>query len=312
MKQVAKMIEPDAERQNDDEVDHAKIGIGKGEGMDGCACTHLVMCPPEHLSTEIKNNVLMKGKPIDLKRAMRQYHRAKTIIEALGVHVDEITPAPGCQDQTFVANVAVAVEPYIILSNFKAPGRSGEIAPARSFFRKLGYETIQPPYHFEGEAELKRLRDDLYFGGYGQFSDRKALEWIADTCEVEIIPIHETDATLYHLDCSVLPVDEQNVLVTVDAIDKPSLHAIEAIANVIPTPPAPGHNTTAITTCVLIPEKNICLSGAFNAERTDYVKAMEWLNDTFDKFGYTCVFLDMDEVSKSGADLSCGVMHLTF
>jgi hypothetical protein len=44
----------------------------------------------------------------------------------------------------------------------------------------------------------------------------------------------------------------------------------------------------------------------------EYREAMEWMNKTFDKFGYTCVFLDTDEADKSGADLSCMVMHLDF
>lgn len=306
---MTKIADPDQASEQPLEVPRS---IRSDSREDEAETTHLVMCPPEHLSTDIKNNVLMKGKKINIERAMRQYRRAKTVVEALGIEVEEITPAPGCQDQTFVANIAVAIEPFVVLSNFKAPGRDCEIPPARSFFRKLGYNMIQPPYSFEGEAELKPIREGLYFGGYGQFTDLRALNWIADECEVEIIPIHETDDTLYHLDCCLLVVDEQNALVTTDAISKESLKAIEHVVNVIPTPPAPGQNTTAITTCVLIPEKNICLSGAFNAERTDYVRAMEWLNATFDKFGYTCIFLDIDEAAKSGADLSCQVMHLTF
>lgn len=312
MAEKLKLIEPTADRQNDDEAEHSKLGVGAGENIDRAYQeTRLVMCPPEHLSLRISNNVWMNSdKKVDVKRAMKQYRRIKNVIEALGSEVLEITPTPEAQDQVYCSNVAVAVEPYVILANYKAAGRSMEVAPARSFFRKHGYDTIQPPYHFEGEAELKRVRDDLYFGGWGQFTDIKALEWIADTCEVEIIPLKEINPKLYHLDCSILVVDEQNVIVTKEGIDDQSFKAVEKIANVIVTPPDIA--ITGCTNAVLLRHKNIALSGTFNPELKEYVKAMEWMNSTFDKFGYTVIFLDCDEFDLSGADLSCTVMHLPF
>jgi N-dimethylarginine dimethylaminohydrolase len=306
-----KLIEPDPERTQDAKEEHSKKGIGRGENLEDAHCPdRFVMCPPEFLSTRIKNNVWMKAGKINKERAMSQYRRIKNVVEALGTDVLEITPVPAAQDQVFCANVAVSIEPYVVLANYKAAGRDVEVAPARSFFRKHGYETIQPPYDFEGEAELKRIREDLYFGGYGQFTDMKALEWIADTCEIEIIPIKETNDKLYHLDCSILMVDEQNAIVVKEGIDAASFKAIESIVNVIVAPSDIA--VTGCTNAVLIRNKNICLSGTFQPEWKEYAKAMEWMNATFDQFGYTCVFLDVDEFEPSGADLSCCIMHLTF
>ena len=306
-----RIIEPTPSRNDDEAQEHSKLGVGRDENIDRAGQPpRLVMCPPEHLSTRVKNNIWMKAGKIDKVRAMTQYNRIINVLEALGSEVLEIHPVPGAQDQCFCSNVAVAVEPYVILANYKAAGREMEVAPARSFFRKHGYDTIQPPYHFEGEAELKRIREDLYFGGYGQFTDIKALEWIADTCEIEIIPLKEINPKLYHLDCSILVVDEQNVIVTKEGIDDQSLKAVEKIANVIVTPPDVA--ITGCTNAVLLRHKNIALSGTFNPEFKEYVKAMEWMNSTFDKFGYTVLFMDCDEFDANGADLSCCCMHLPF
>lgn len=270
----------------------------------------LVMCPPQYLSTRIKNNVWMNGEPVDVKRAMKQYRRIRNVLNALGVKVLEIPSVKGLQDQTYVANIGIAIEPYIILANYKAPGREGEVAPAKKFFEGLGYETIQPPYDFEGEADLKKILPGVYFGGYGKFTDPKALDWIQERTGAHIVRLKETSDQLYHLDCSLFVVDSSNVLVTKAGLDKKARAALELYANVIETPADIA--TTGITNGVKIPHKRIYLSGTFQPETPGYRKAMEWLLETFDKFGYTVVLLDTDEADKSGADLSCMVMHLDF
>jgi N-dimethylarginine dimethylaminohydrolase len=270
----------------------------------------VVMCPPRYLSTRIKNNVWMSGEKIDTERACRQYERLKNVVEALGVTVLEIPPRKDCQDQTYVANIGIAIEPYIVLANYKAPGRACEVQPARAFFEELGYECIQPPYHFEGEADLKKWRDGVYFGGHGQFTDRRALDWIADRCKVDIIPLHEVNPKVYHLDCSVLVVDEDNLIVSKAGLDAESFGRLKKLAEVVEPPPEIF--TTGITNAYLVREKEICLSGTFNPEMPDYRKAMQWMNCTFDRFGFTVLFMDVDEFDKSGADLSCCIMHLDF
>ena len=42
------------------------------EHMDS---VRFVMCPPQYLSTRIKNNVWMSGEPVDVQRAMPRWPR---------------------------------------------------------------------------------------------------------------------------------------------------------------------------------------------------------------------------------------------
>ena len=272
-----------------------------------------VMCKPKFLSTKVPNNVFMEGKnhePADVPRACNQWDRTAHIMEAFGVELFEIPATKGCQDQTYVANIGIALEPYIVLAKYKAPGRSCEVPPAKAFFEKLGYQCIQPPNYFEGEADLKKWKDGIYFGGWGLFSMPAAFKWISEQTGVKVLPLHEIDPKTYHLDCSLLVVDEENFLVTKSGLDSESIKTLQKCGRVTFTPPDIA--TTGITNGVLIPEKKIYLSGTFNPEQKDYVKAMEWLLTTMDKFGYTVVLCDVDAYNVSGADLSCTVMHLDF
>lgn len=274
--------------------------------------TRLVMCAPKYLSTRIPNNVFMRGEKVNVARAMKQYGRIVRLLRALDVEVLEIPPVEGCQDQTYVANIAVTIPKArkIVLANYKAPGRACEEAPARRFFTALGYDVIRPPAKFEGEADFKLWRENIYFGGWGKFTDRKALDWIAEQTGCQVIPIHETSDELYHLDCSLFIVDEQNFLVNREGMDKASLRTLESVANIIPVPPE--IYATGATNCVRVPGKDILLSGMFFPEEKQYQRSMEWMAETFDRFGKTVCYMDIDEPDKSGADISCMVMHLDF
>ncbi len=226
------------------------------------------------------------------------------------MEVLEIPPVKGCQDQTFVANVAVSIEPYIILANYKAAGRACEVAPAKTFFEKQGYKCIQPPFDFEGSADCKKLKEGLYFGGIGQFSSPRAFKWIEEQTGVKIALVREINPRAYHADCCLFVIDEENVIVNRSGLSGESIKTIEKYANVIEQPK--GLDTTGITNAIKIPRKNIILSGTFNPEQTDYRKSMEWIFVTMDKFGIAVVLVDTDAVDPSGADASCCVLNLDF
>ena len=269
-----------------------------------------VMCPPEYLSTRVANNTFMKGEKINIERALKQYGRVKHIMEALGVKILEVPPQPECQDAYYTANLFIAIEPYIILANYKAPGRSCEVPPGRRFFEGLGYQCIQPPTYFEGEADLKHWKDNIYIGGFGQFSDNRAFDWIEKKTGCQIIRVREVDPKLFHLDCSLTVIDPEHMIVNRGGIDAESFKKLESIANIIEPPK--GLSVTGVTNGVYIRDKRIYMSGTLQPESKDYRRAIEWLNDTMANFGYSCIFVDIDEADKSGADLSCCTAHLPF
>jgi N-dimethylarginine dimethylaminohydrolase len=269
-----------------------------------------VMCRPVYLSTAIPNNVFMEKEPEkpDVPRALNQFDRSVHLFESLGVEVLEIPPQKGAQDQLFTANVGTEINGVIVLANFSAPGRAVEIPPAQKFFQQLGYKCVQPPMAQEGEADLKKWKQGYYFGGWGLFSKKESCDWIMKQLGVTVIPVQEVNPKSFHLDCCLLVVDQENFMVTRKGLSPDSIKTLQKLGNVTFTPE--GIETTGCTNGVLIPEKRIYVSGAFNPEQPDYRKAAEWLLETMDKFGYTTVFTDCDSYNASGADLSCSVMHL--
>jgi len=308
------------ERIPDSKLQIPETGKSATRNPQSTIAERFVMCPPTYLSTRIPNNVFMERggdqfhggtKEIDRGRAMTQYARIVRLLKALDVSVLEIPPVPEAQDQTYTANVAVALEPYIVLANYKAPGRDVEEEPARQFFESLGYEVIQPPSKFEGEADFKKWKTGTYFGGFGKFTDAETLDWIEEQTGVEVIPIREVSDELYHLDCSLFVIDEENFLVNRAGMDGASFKQLDKLGNIVEVPKE--LNATGITNAVKAPgNKKILISGMFHPEDKKYQRSMEWINETFDKFEYTVLFVDIDEPDKSGADVSCMVMKLDF
>jgi N-dimethylarginine dimethylaminohydrolase len=251
-----------------------------------------------------------RGEPVDVQAAMRQYNRVKTMIESLGTEVLEIPPDPNCQDQSYTANIGVSFQPMdVIVSRFSAAGRPPEEAPAIEFFQKLGCRVQQSPHWFEGEADLKWIRDNLYFGGSGMFSDRYTYEWMMDNYDVQIIPLRIIDPGLYHLDCSIFVLDGENIICTPEALDPVSVKELQQYVNPIFT--KPEHAKAGITNVLKVPHQPVVLweEEPFD-KHEDTKRVMEWYEEVLDQFGLVLVTMSIDKFAASGADLSCMVMHL--
>jgi N-dimethylarginine dimethylaminohydrolase len=208
------------------------------------------------------------------------------------------------QDQVFVANLGCYL-PHnkgnvIVLSNFKSEPRIGEDRIGRQFFESMKYTVIQPPTTFEGEADLKYLRDNIYIGGYGIRTDRKSLDWISDVTGAVIIPVKMKDTRLYHFDCLLLPISFGKALVATSEIEKEDLKNIENVVEVISVPKEYVHS--AWTNSLVVGNKVFFYSPARNFFE-DFCRQSLNLEP---------VFIDLSEFEKSGAGLSCMVMHLNY
>lgn len=276
----------------------------------------IAMCPPKYMSSGIKNNKWMEDYPddeieVNTDTAMKQFFDLYTAISQ-HAFVWLIPPVEGLQDQVYVANVA-CVLPHIdktaILANFKAEGRPGEEDQAKKLLDDLGYDTIQCPYHFEGEAELKWLHDDIYIGGWGQRTSKSALTWMEQKFDMRIIPLKETDPYLYHLDCSIFPLDQENTLVSIDTVDRETIELIERVTNIIPVNKRFAYDSM----CNMLRVGGVLFcSGAVN-KNPEIIDGMNrQVIQICRKFGLQPVFIDLSEFAKSGAALSCCCMHLTY
>jgi len=271
------------------------------------------MCPPTYLSTDIANNIWMKelGKDrvINKDLAMKQWFDLYTILSQNGL-VYLLPPKKGLQDQVYIAN-AGAWLPHcktMIYSNFQAEGRSGEELELQNFLdNKLINNARQNPYKFEGEPECKFIRDNLYCGGYGIRTEKKALDWIEREFDADIIKLKETNPYLYHLDTSIFPLDEDNVLVYTNNFTRSENRELEKNFNVIPVTEVDAYE--GITNSIRA--KEMILNASSNI-RPETFKKNEHLKEICNKFGLVPIFINLSEFEKSGALLSCCVLHLNY
>ena len=278
---------------------------------------NIVMCPPTYMSSDIKNNAWMEEYPgdeagVNVDVAMKQFWDLYTAISQVAF-VWLLPPKKGLQDQVYVANAA-AVLPHLdktaVLATFKAEGRPGEEDIMDDLLKNLDYTTHRCPYYFEGEAELKWIRDNIYIGGYGIRTSKAALQWMEKKFDMQIIPVKETDKYLYHLDCSIFPLDMETVLVA-DTVEVEALNAIGRVATVIPVDKRNAYDSM----CNMLRIGGVIFaSGAIMQDGSDsWSKPMNSeLIEICRKRGIQPVFINMEEFAKSGAALSCCCMHLDY
>lgn len=281
----------------------------------------IAMCPPKYMSARIPNNKWMKDIPekdreVNREVAMKQFFDIYTVLSSVSI-VWLIPPKPRLQDQVYVSNagVVLAHDPKVaILSNFTAEGRAGEEDAAYALLNELGYECYFSPYKFEGEADFKWLHDNVYVGHYGIRTEEKFLDWISEEFNCKVIKVKGTDPYLYHLDCSIFPLSEDYCMVY-EGIPKSSIEAIKKEVEIIPVTKEEAY--AGITNSVRIGYE--VFNGKSVSETLVGTESYKWeiakqkkLEEVCSRFGLGLTYFDMGEFLKSGALLSCMVLHLSY
>ena len=282
-----------------------------------------VMNTPFTLSVDDPNNVWMKKLPpekrkLDKEKAFAQWLQLYNFIA--GESLTYLVPSLGqFQDQVYVANLAAVMphvkKPTVVMANMKSPPRQGEEFVGAPFFEMMKYRVIMAPHYFEGEAELKWLGKNNYAGGWGTRSDKRTYEWMNDKLGANVIPIKETDEHLYHLDCTIFPLTREKTLVYTGGISASEVKALEKVTEIIPVTKMEAHN--GMTNSVRVHGLVLCASNLTELKISD--KDYEPDKRVVERLTKICidnalepVFFNLSEFNKSGAALSCCVMHLNY
>lgn len=282
---------------------------------------------PFTLDTREPNNIWMGkiGSPVNYEIAFAQfldlYHylARNSLIYLL--------PSEGnFQDLVYVANIGAYLphledRDVILVSNYKSKPRIGEDIVGIKFFKNMGYETHQPPFHWEGEADLKFLRDNIYFAGYGIRTDLRSHQWMKDKFDMNIISLEMNNPYLFHLDCLCTTVDRDKVFLITSALSKTEIQAIEKVAEIIDIPEK--YRYAAFTNCVRLGDEILCsdtlpilANEAKKLSEKDLQalknSSMDFLDNTCSKLGLKPRFFNLSEFEKSGSALSCMIMHLNY
>jgi arginine dihydrolase len=288
----------------------------------------LLMNLPLSLSAKIPNNAYMEDmrpreREICLDRAIAQFI---SLYRHIAQHalVYMLPSTPGLQDQPYVSNLGVVLphckQDTVIISRFRSTPRIGEDRIGADFFNLMNFAVAQPPatfddepLYFEGEADLKHIRGNLYIGAHGLRTSRNALAWAAERFEMEIIPFRITNRYLYHLDCCFLRITGQAVMLCTSLADRMCIRAIEQHCDIIDV--SVEHARAGITNGLLMPGEFLCDSPivGLGKEHPSYPiekSKIERLETICSRFGCALRVFCMSEFYKSGALLSCLIMHI--
>ncbi len=279
---------------------------------------------PFSLSTEVANNPWMEDLPGDrrcpnFKRACVQFLELYRYLagEAL-VYILPTPQTAALQDQVYTANLGivlahVAGRNTAIISNFTSEPRRGETQVGVEFFQQMGYHVWVSPTKFEGEAELKHLYDNVYAGGYGIRSERESYEWMEKNFDMQVVKLRLTDPYLYHLDCLVFPITKESTIVCTELLEPNEIAELEKFTNIIDVSVDEAYS--GICNSVRMPKVVLNSSHLYDLRpgTEDYQREIQKnrkLEDIASKFALEVSYINLSEYHKSGALLSCMVMHL--
>lgn len=252
------------------------------------------------------NNVLMEpysGEKYNYSIAFKQFMGLYNYLAK--DNLVYLLPSKGnYQDQVFVANLGCYLphSDLMLVSNFTSEPRQGEDKIGLEFLSMMGYTVLQPRTKFEGEADLKYLRDNLFIGGYGIRTDKGTYSLIQDVSDTNVVTIEMNDPKLYHFDCMFLPLTTHKALVATRAIKPNDLRKIERLVEVIDVPG--DHLYDAWTNCVVLGNKVL-----YGPATPELGKEFSYF---IEKHDFEPVTIDLSEFEKSGAALSCMVLHLNY
>jgi N-dimethylarginine dimethylaminohydrolase len=282
------------------------------------------MAFPFSLSTAVPNNPWMVDIPPerrqpDHRRAYKQFLEVYRFLSSEGLVY--LLPAPascGLQDIVYTANLGVVLEhlperDVAVLSRFTSEPRRNETEIGVRFFRDLGYDCHVPPATFEGDAELKHLHDNVYAGGYGIRSERETYEWMERKFGMTVVPLRLTEPYLYHLDCTVFPITRQDTLVCTELYEPDEVAGLERHTNIIDVSVEEAFSGI----CNSVRLSNTIMNSShiheLKAGTEDYDHELQKnrrLEDIAIRLAFEVNYFNLSEYHKSGALLSCMVMHL--
>jgi N-dimethylarginine dimethylaminohydrolase len=282
-----------------------------------------VMNAPFSYRTAEANNAWMeeidpRERVPDAAKALAQFLELYRFIAGDGlVYVLPTPRLDGLQDLVFTANIGVVLSHLdpspVVVSNFASEPRRGETEVGLSFFEMFGYDTQVSPHKFEGEAELKHLGGNAYAGGYGQRSERETYDWMEQTYDMDIVRLCETDPYLYHLDCTVFPITQDDTLVCTEMFTPEELAELEKRTNIIDV----SYDECFAGICNSVRLSNTILNSShvheLKARTEDYeleVRKNRKLEDIAANLALEVGYFNLSEYHKGGALLSCMVMHL--
>lgn len=262
--------------------------------MLAAADRRLFLTKPSQFQIKYSINAWMNpNNPVDKKVAEKQWEALFQAYLDLGVKVEAFEPLNGWPDSVFIGDSILIYGQHAIASRFRYPERSGEVEPIAERFSSRGYQvhTLPDGLFFEGNGEVVAW-NDLIIAGYGVRSDRAALDFIAETLGVKVVPIRVLPPH-FHVDTCICPLDDHTLAYVPSGMDEDSLARVQAL----------GADLIEIDQ-----EESLLLAcNSMAIERTVIISTPKapLFNTALEKAAFEVLPLDLSEFAKSGGGAKC-------
>ena len=168
--------------------------------------------------------------------AEQQWAGLQAALRASGAAIDYVVPQAGLPDLVFTANAAVVLDGTALLARFRHPERQGEepvFAAAFESLRQRGLieRAVSLPDGVVMEGAGDCLFDEarnLFWMGFGHRSERTAVDAVAQTFGLPVVPLQLIDPRFYHLDTALCPLPSGDVIYHAGAFSDEGRLAIAA------------------------------------------------------------------------------------
>lgn len=203
----------------------------------------ILMCPPRHFEVTYEINQWMqpetwKQHPEQFKEmAASQWQNLYQTFKSANVAVEIVEPAEGLPDMVFTANSAIVLDGKVLLANFLYQERQPEEELFSRYFKNCKekgiFQSVQKlPKEFfqEGAGDcIWDARRQLFWAGYGPRSSKEAAQYIEQYFGKKVIALELLSSRFYHLDLSLSPLSNGEIIYYPEAFSENSRKLIEEI-----------------------------------------------------------------------------------
>ncbi|MFK0250329.1 dimethylarginine dimethylaminohydrolase family protein [Amycolatopsis azurea] len=258
--------------------------------------TILLMSDARHFRVDYEINPYMDtAVQPDPEAAVVEHDELVAAHLAAGRKVEFLPAAPECPDMVYTANAAVVRGSRVVLANLP-PERCAETAYYREWFRGKGFEIMENPYAFSGQGDAL-AHGDLLLAGYGQRTDQRAHDVVADFLGYEIVPLRTTGPRWYDLDLAVAVIAPDVLAYCPAALDEASRDRLRGLGSTLIEVGEPEARRFAL---------NLVSDGT----TVTMTAGAPMLADVLRARGLTVVELDTEQLRKGGGGVRCTALNL--
>lgn len=173
--------------------------------------------------------VAKEGLALDAERARRQHREYVAVLRSAGYLIEEIVADEDHPDCVFIEDTAVVIGQSAVIARSGAVSRRGETAPVREALAgRFSISTIEPPGTIDG-GDVMQVGGSV-FVGQSTRTNREGIDQLASIVERPDLTLIAVDVHQgLHLKSSVLPIDDETVLVTHNSVDEEALRGLQIL-----------------------------------------------------------------------------------